>query len=667
MPSTATEQYLLELTNEARLNPLADAARYIASYSPLASNQANIQSALSYFGVSGSQLLAAFQALTPVQPLAWSDTLAGTARTHDAAMLAAKTQAHQVAGEADLGTRLTTAGYLSGSNSSYTYGENVYAYAQDMLYAQAGFMVDWGGSSATGGMQSPAGHRVNIEYAGYREVGVGVIVDPTAGDTVGPDLVTEDFGATTSPGVPSGTFLLGVAYADTDGDGFYSIGEGRAGLVVSVGAATTVSSDSGGYTLSTPLTGSQRVTLSGGGLSGPVGVTTTLANGLNDKIDVVNGTTVRLSMSASVTGAASVVQALGLQALTIGLGDGTGRTLLGNDGGDTLSGGGGNDTIRGGAGNDVIDGGTGSNVLDGGGGTNTAVFDFASTAATIQQQNGTWTVDGPGTHDVLSHFSAYQFTDRTTATLTASSPDPLFDTSYYLLHNPDVAAAGIDPYQHYLTFGWKEGRNPDALFDSREYLAQNPDVKAAGVDPLLHYEVSGWHEVRDPSLLFSTSGYLQRWTDVAAAGLNPLAHYLQYGATEGRSVPLPGGLAAADPLVNAAFYDQQLGATLIPAGTAGSQQAAASYAAVGWQKGLNPDAFFDTSYYLAHNPDVAAAHLDPLLHYEVYGWHEGRDPSAAFSTNRYLQANPDVRAAGLDPLLHYVVYGQAEGRAIYPA
>ena len=106
---------------------------------------------------------------------------------------------------------------------------------------------------------------------------------------------------------------------------------------------------------------------------------------------------------------------------------------------------------------------------------------------------------------------------------------------------------------------------------------------------------------------------------------------------------------------------------LIPTGTAAAQQAAASYDASGWQKGLNPDALFDTKYYLAHNPDVAAAHVNPLLHFEQFGWHEGRNPSAAFSTNGYLQHNADVTAAGVDPLLHYVVYGQAEGRAIYPA
>ena len=35
---------------------------------------------------------------------------------------------------------------------------------------------------------------------------------------------------------------------------------------------------------------------------------------------------------------------------------------------------------------------------------------------------------------------------------------PLFDRAAYLNQNPDVAAAGVDPYQHYLDYGRSEGR-----------------------------------------------------------------------------------------------------------------------------------------------------------------------------------------------------------------
>lgn len=243
--------------------------------------------------------------------------------------------------------------------------------------------------------------------------------------------------------------------------------------------------------------------------------------------------------------------------------------------------------------------------------------------------------------------------------------DPLFNSAYYLANNPDIVAAGVDPYQHFMFYGGGEGRNPDFLFDAAYYLSQNPDVAAAGVNPLTHFEQYGWREGRDPSLLFSVSRYLAANPDVKAVGIDPLLHYLQYGQNEGRTAFLTGGAVAADTLVNPAFYDRQLGATIVPVGLAGQQQAAWSYGASGWQRGLNPDAFFDSNYYLAQNPDVRAAGVEPLTHFEQHGWREGRDPSLLFSTAKYLAANPDVQAAGLDPLQQYLQSGQAAGRIAF--
>ncbi len=122
---------------------------------------------------------------------------------------------------------------------------------------------------------------------------------------------------------------------------------------------------------------------------------------------------------------------------------------------------------------------------------------------------------------------------------------PGFDAEYYLLANADVARAatgsGKDPfayaYEHYQTYGWKEGRNPNAVFDTRGYLAAYGDVKAAGIDPLMHYDQYGWKEGRDPSKGFDTTAYLAANGDVAQAKIDPMQHYLQYGAVEGRAAP----------------------------------------------------------------------------------------------------------------------------------
>lgn len=259
--------------------------------------------------------------------------------------------------------------------------------------------------------------------------------------------------------------------------------------------------------------------------------------------------------------------------------------------------------------------------------------------------------------DPLLHYVEYGIKEGRSLGV-AQPADPLVDASYVYAHNPSVAAAGVEASEWYDTNGWKQGANPNAWFDTNYYLTQNPDVKAAGLDPLTHFETWGWREGRNPSLVFSDAKYLLANQDVEAANMDPLQHYLSYGQSEGRMTFLPGGSAPTVPLIDANYYDAQLGATLIPLGNAAVQQAASDYENRGWQVGLSPNAYFDTKYYLTHNPDVAAAHVDPLLHYETFGWMEGRDPSAAFSTDKFLAAYQDVAGMHIDPLLQFVTANQ---------
>ena len=81
----------------------------------------------------------------------------------------------------------------------------------------------------------------------------------------------------------------------------------------------------------------------------------------------------------------------------------------------------------------------------------------------------------PPGQTALAHWLAHRTTGR-------CSPMPEFDVAFYLAHSPDVAAAGIDPFEHFWAFGYREGRNPSAEFDVRFYaqrylrgdLSQNP-------------------------------------------------------------------------------------------------------------------------------------------------------------------------------------------------
>ncbi len=82
-------------------------------------------------------------------------------------------------------------------------------------------------------------------------------------------------------------------------------------------------------------------------------------------------------------------------------------------------------------------------------------------------------------------------------------------------------------------------------------------------------------------------------------------------------------------------------------------------------------AAFDEGFYLADNPDVAAAvdagRMTAFQHYQTWGWAEGRDPNASFDTSFYLTENPDVAAAGMEPLFHFIAHGEGEGRSPNPS
>ncbi|MCF8466578.1 MAG: glycosyltransferase, partial [Sneathiella sp.] len=72
----------------------------------------------------------------------------------------------------------------------------------------------------------------------------------------------------------------------------------------------------------------------------------------------------------------------------------------------------------------------------------------------------------------------------------------IFDKTWYLHENPDVAKQQIDPLIHYIRYGALEGRDPNPKFETCFYLANYPDVANSGLNPLLHYVKFGRAEKR---------------------------------------------------------------------------------------------------------------------------------------------------------------------------
>jgi GT2 family glycosyltransferase len=70
----------------------------------------------------------------------------------------------------------------------------------------------------------------------------------------------------------------------------------------------------------------------------------------------------------------------------------------------------------------------------------------------------------------------------------------LFDENWYLEQYPQ--SQGADPIVHYLTLGAAQGFDPSQTFSTRQYLENYPDIGAAGLNPFLHYVLRGRHESR---------------------------------------------------------------------------------------------------------------------------------------------------------------------------
>ena len=397
---SADEQLLLELTNRARANPTGEFDAIVANAATGTGVQSNITDALRYFGVDLTAFRNQLAGLSPVAPLAWNAALADAAEIHTALMVTTDTQSHQLPGEASLGDRVRDVGYNWASLR-----ENIYAYSYDMVYAHAGFFVDWGMDDSDfvngtlrsdwqrngDGIQDAAGHRNAILGANLTEVGMSVIAETDSATEVGPFLVTQDFG-TRRDYVPQ---LLGVVINDADGDRFYDIGEGLGGVsVTAVGQAgrfVTQSWASGGYQMELPA-GSYTVTFSGGGLQSREASYSVTIAGSNVKLDGFATDAVAPSVpSVDLTGGATADVLRGAEGNDRLIGLGGNDTLYGGDGTDTLDGGldddfifGGSsaadlrDVIYGGDGNDSIDGGAGNDELNGGNGNDTVLGGLGS-------------------------------------------------------------------------------------------------------------------------------------------------------------------------------------------------------------------------------------------------------------------------------------------------
>jgi len=121
----------------------------------------------------------------------------------------------------------------------------------------------------------------------------------------------------------------------------------------------------------------------------------------------------------------------------------------------------------------------------------------------------------PADQNALSHYLKHR--------IESFSPLPEFDAKYYLEIYKDVADAKVDPFEHFICHGYREGRNPSAEFDTRFYIQRYFKGKT-DENPLGHYlknRDKGGFYVRAPENEATVPAEIKRFT-------KPSAHFEEF-------------------------------------------------------------------------------------------------------------------------------------------
>jgi glycosyltransferase involved in cell wall biosynthesis len=281
------------------------------------------------------------------------------------------------------------------------------------------------------------------------------------------------------------------------------------------------------------------------------------------------------------------------------------------------------------------------------------------------------------------------------------------DTKFYLSANSDVRIAGVDPAQHYMTHGWKEGRNPSAEFDTVFYRMAVCGATDPDLCPLVHYndtgrsagapknraeslEMGGYHQeadaliraIPDLALAFDEARYVDRYPDIALSDLSPLEHYLTNGWKLGhapsdsfdtlyyRETFQHNDAADLCPLVHYLLYGRKAGLPVsrdvARARALALQADRTADASLPLLENLDRETatvlgapHFSATHYLATYPDVAVTGVSAWWHYCNVGWTLGYEPKPIFDSGWYARKfMPSEAIANLSPLLHYATIGR---------
>lgn len=269
---TNEEQYLLQKLNRARLDPAGEGQR-LADW---LRNTADGKSVARQYGINPDQVASLFAALPVAPALALDPHLLTSARAHstDLAAHGGTAPNGQDGGMGYDGSSFASREQAAGFDQAPT-GESIAPGFSSLELIHAAYLVDWGNPD-------PGHRRMAMDSTmGTNVVGIGLATITNSTSLV----ETEDYGAPflvaysnngqaflAPPDVPA--MLTGVVYHDANGNGQYDMGEGVAGVTITMdgGNFYAVTSASGGYAF--PL-----VNANGSNVDGPVTVRAKFADG----------------------------------------------------------------------------------------------------------------------------------------------------------------------------------------------------------------------------------------------------------------------------------------------------------------------------------------------------------------------------------------------------
>lgn len=378
MALSHAEQYLLELINRARLDPVAEALR---------------------FGVDlNSQLASGTISETAKEVLSPNAYLESAAHDHSLWILDNDSFTHDGTGGSTPGDRMAAAGYTF--SGAWTWRENLaWVGSTNSVDLEAAVFEHHEG------LYNSAGHRANTFAEDIREIGLGQVAGRfhDGRTEFNTSMMTLNFAQSGNQ-----VFLTGVSYADQDDDAFYSMGEGVSGVWFDIAGARAYTALAGGYGLGTAANSNALVSV-GSGSSTHATLRVDLGDG-NAKLDLVTESdgSKMLLVSKSATLVSGVADASLLGSADLDLtGNTAANDLIGNAGDNTLRGLGGNDMLSGGEGADDLFGGDGNDYLTGGGGRDAswgallAAATGSQNADTLSGGNGNDTLMGLSGNDTL--------------------------------------------------------------------------------------------------------------------------------------------------------------------------------------------------------------------------------------------------------------------------